>query len=227
MNFRKLALFATVFAFLTCLPGWAAAPCDGVQNLIYCQGFDGTGNAYSSQNDTNGFGLFAQVYDNFSVNSNVIDSVHWVGAYFNPPNQGPITGWTVDLYADAGGQPGALLLTHSEAGTAGETFLGNFGGFPTYEYWVMGLTWNVTPGTQYWLSVYPDLGFPPQWGWSSGTGGDGISYQDFFGARSQLAADMAFALDGQGGGEIPEPGTLIMLGTGVLGLAGVIRRKLF
>lgn len=30
-----------------------------------------------------------------------------------------------------------------------------------------------------------------------------------------------------GGGGVPEPGTLVMMGTGVLGLAGAIRRKLF
>ena len=81
----------------------------------------------------------------------------------------------------------------------------------------------MAPGT-YWASVVPDLGFPPQWGWASGTGGDGISYQDFFGTRTQLGSDMAFAIDGTQ--VTPEPGTLIMLGTGILGIAGTLRRKL-
>jgi hypothetical protein len=248
MNFRKVALLATVFALAVSVAGWASsvsggntplshvagsgpagppATICGIPNQLYCQDFDGTGNAYSSQNDTNGLGNFATVYDNFTLaNSATVDSMHWVGEYFNPPNQGPITAWTVTLWSDNAGQPGTVISMQNLTGTDNETFLGTFGGFPTYTYSTTGLGWAITGGTQYWVSVVPDLGFPPQWGWSSGTGGDGISFQDFFGVRSQLAADMAFALDGSGGATTPEPGTLVMLGTGVLGLAGAIRRKL-
>lgn len=224
MKLGKFLLCAATFAIATCLAGYANV-C-GEPMLIYCQEFDHTGNAYSSQNDTNGFGLFAQVYDNFKLSiSQTIKQAYWEGAYFNPPQQGPITGWTISFYADVAGQPGNLLYSTHIAGTANETFDGNFGGFPTYTYSAV-LDFSAAADFTYWLSVYPDLGFPPQWGWSSGTGGDGISYQDFFGTRSQLAADMAFALAPHEGA-VPEPGTLIMLGTGVLGLSGAIRRRLF
>jgi hypothetical protein len=220
---RKLAIFVLLAMSVTAF---------AADHVLYNQTFDQTGNAYSSQNDTNGLGNFATMYDNFTVNAGgdyYIDEVKFTGEYFNPPTQGAITAWTVTFYADAAGQPGTSLFTFNVAGTGGETFLGNFGGFPTYTYDITGFKWDPMSGTQYWLSVVPDLGFPPQWGWSSGTGGDGISYQDFFGVRSQLFADMSFTLVGdlKGVQTTPEPGTLIMLGTGVLGLAGAIRRKLF
>ena len=57
-----------------------------------------------------------------------------------------------------------------------------------------------------------------------GTGATESLTRDYFGTRGHISADMAFTLIGT---QVPEPGSLIMLGTGVLGLAGVIRRKLF
>jgi PEP-CTERM motif len=197
----------------------------GAQAQIYFQNPDFNG-AYSSQNDTNGFGLFAQAYDNFNLGAGAynISSVEWIGSYFNPPVQGPITAWTLQLYSDVAGAPGNLLYSINVAGTAGETFLTiDNAGDPTYLY---GLATNftTTSNTTYWLSVYPDLGFPPQWGWETGTGGDGASYQCFFSSCSAQPNDLSFAVFGTA---VPEPGSLILLGSGLLGIAGTLRRKLF
>lgn len=218
MGRGKLLLLATVFGLVLSAPAFAG--------VLYTQPFDGTGNVYASQNDTNGMGLVAQMYDNFTLgSSNTVTEIQFTGGYFNPPNQGPIIGFTVNFYADAAGQPGGLLTSTHVAGTGGETFLGNFPSSVVYTYDISGLSFAAASGTQYWVDVYPDLGFPPQWGWASGTGGDGISYQDFLGVRSQVPADMAFTLIG-GTSTIPEPGTLMMLGTGALAAFGAFRRKL-
>jgi hypothetical protein len=244
MNLRFLRMFAIpiVAAFMIVSASATASPNAGPEarsmsgmpshpfsspsTLVYFQNPDFNG-ANSSQNDTTvgGFGLFAQVYDNFTLGGTTsLSSVQWVGSYFNPATQGPITAWTLQIYGDSGGQPGTLLYNTNVGGTAGETFIGlDNVGDPTYLY-TLAVNFSAAAGTQYWLSVYPDLAFPPQWGWETATGGDGVSYQDFFGSRTQLAADEAFALFA--GTTTPEPGTLVLLGSGILGLAGTLRRKL-
>ena len=164
---RLLALLALTLA--------TAAPASA--SVLYSQPFDGSGNAFSSQNDTNGggFGNFATVYDNFSLaGTSNITSVQWTGLYFNPPAQGTIPGFTVAFWADSAGQPGGLLASQFVAGAANETSLGSFGGFPAFSYdLTLPTAFTAQAGTQYWMSVVPDLGFPPQWGWASGSGGDG------------------------------------------------------
>jgi hypothetical protein len=193
---------------------------------IYVQPPDGSSNLYASQNDTNsgGFGNFATVYDNFTLGStSSINMVKWTGGYFNPGPPGAITNFNVDFWANSGGAPGGLLASTVVAGAANETFLGGV----DYSYSLnLGTPFTASAGTQYWLSVVPDMGFPPQWGWASGTGGDGIAYQDFFGTRSQLSTDMAFSLVGNTTAT-PEPGSMLLMATFLMALGPIVRKKLW
>ena len=226
MKFRPatIVLLAAVFALTTSVAGFAQLPC-GVANQIACQPWDGGSNLFASQNDTNGQGNFATSYQQFTLPKGTsywdVESFHWIGGYFNPGSQAPISAWTLDFYNNGVGGPGALIATGYFPGTGGETFIGNVGGFPIYVYWLYFHSFDLAPGS-YWASVVPDLGFPPQWGWATGTGSD-PGYQCFFGACGLTGLGFAYAVDGR---PIPEPGTLIMLGTGILGLAGSLRRKL-
>ena len=221
----RIVLLTAMFALATSVAGFAQLPC-GVANQIVCQPWDGGSNLVASQNDNvNGNGNFATTYTQFTLPRGQSDwsleSFHWVGGYFNPPNQGPITAWTLTFYLDNAGIPGNPIATGLFPGTGGETFIANVNGFPIYVYWLYFQDFDVLPGT-YWASVVPDLGYPPQWGWATATGGNG--YQCFFGACGATSIGLAYAIDGV---PTPEPGTLIMLGTGILGLAGAFRRKLF
>jgi hypothetical protein len=200
--------------------GAAPAALAAGATMLYSQPFDGTGNGWASQNDTADLGNFVTVYDNFSLGtSSNINSVEFTGEYFNPPSQGPITAWTVTFWSDNAGQPGSSLYSQNISGTGNETFLGNFGDYPTYTY-QLAVNFNAAAGTTYWVSVVPDLVFPPQWAWSTGTGGDGISYQDSFGSRSQNPDDLAFTLVGT----VPEPSSIAIITASLLSL-GVMGRS--
>ena len=112
----RLLAFAALVLVLAA-PAWAS-------QIIYAQIPDYNG-LFASQNDTSGSGINFTAYDNFTLGSAAtISSVQWVGGYFNPPSQGPITGWTVGFYADNAGQPGSLLTSFGFSGTGGESFPG-------------------------------------------------------------------------------------------------------
>ena len=213
-----MKLQAMVFAGLLACAGSANAA------TLFSQPYDGGSNLIASQNDTSGGqGNFATTYDHFtlSVHSDVED-VEWTGGYFNPPNQGQITAWTVNFYANNAGAPGGVLSSQYFTNNGGETFLTvSGGGFPIYTYSETFASIDMAAGT-YFVSVEPDLGFPPQWGWATGTGGDGGAYQTFFGTTSPIGVSMAFDITGTTVLTVPEPSTwaMMMLGFAGLGFAG-------
>jgi hypothetical protein len=163
------------------------------------------------------------VYDNFIVPNGItkltdFTYVDHIGSGLWSDYSG--TNWTVfgPGVADPFGAP-----TYSGTAVATMTDLG--GGFIMLS--ISGLNLAVTPGT--WIVGFQnnmDGVFSSDWTTrgTSGTG-DGVFWQQDNGGAMQftLGGNTAFSVSTS---SVAEPSTLLMLGTGLLGGTGVIRRKL-
>ncbi len=101
---------------------------------------------------------------------------------------------------------------------------------------VSGLNISVSYGTTYWLNLQNAVvpsGDPVYWDENSGVGCGGNGQG---GSCPSLASESAvgtipseaFTINGTySSGSTPEPGSILLFGSGILGLAGVMRRKFF
>jgi hypothetical protein len=99
---------------------------------------------------------------------------------------------------------------------------------------VTSLNVPLLAGTTYWLNLENasvPSGDPVYWDENDGVGctgddghGGGCPSESLNGEGS-IGAE-SFDINGPGGGTTPEPGSFLLLASGILGLAGVLRRKL-
>lgn len=88
----------------------------------------------------------------------------------------------------------------------------------------------ATGGTQYWFTAVSfQNSFNPIFSWSASATGDNQTYQCSYSGGSSTGCqyqpgDRAFSLYGTSA--VPEPSSLVLLGTGFAALAGVLRRRL-
>ncbi len=193
-------------------------------------------NPITSNNITPG-SLF-QTYDNFSLTQTAtITNLSWQGASFNNADLAttgaPVLGFNVSFYANSGGVPGQSLFSETIGFTqqaAGPIDLfGNGETETVYNYSATLLNgFTATAGTTYWLSIQAITNYPAIWMWTSGTGGDGDSYQvvssQFGGGAFERPGDRAFLL-----GSAPEPSSLALCGIAAvigLGVARLHHRRL-
>ncbi len=205
----------------------------GFADVLHNQPYDGLGSGFASQNETGpgGVGNFATSYDNFSLpGGGTVTGVQWAGVTYNTHYDG----FTITFYTNNGGQPGTSVYSQFIAGKAGQTYLGTDNGAPVYSYAVEFTGFAAAAGTEYWISIVADAPLP-QWFWATGTGGDGTLVQDFFATGRTVYplpngscngvtnCDLAFELIGDQG-NVPEPASMVLLGTGLLAVARKIRR---
>jgi hypothetical protein len=216
----KIFTKAFVVGSLMALAGSANA------GVLYSQAWDGTANVAADQNDTSGaLGDFSTTYDDFTLSkAGAIDGVTVVGGYFNPGIKGPITGMEVNFYSAGDGRPGVLIAT-GDFSSINETFLGDSSADPATGFAMFSYEMDFSPFTlgagTYWLSVVPDLAFPPEWGVGTSTEGNSNMIQCTGENCDNSGFNMAFTLLDAGG--VPEPATWSMMLVGIGGLGAAMR----
>lgn len=183
------------------------------------------------------------VFNNFSPGGTYLPSVAWgfhtgfsQGEAFTPGTSvyltqidvalqfadfwpGPYVA-TLSLYSDSGGAPGTLLESWTVNVLTPWDALHDSG----HESLISTTNVFLVAGSQYWLIASDD--YHPEccalyWNLNS-IGGLGLHYQDGSVFEAEQSAFRVMGTEAQ----IPEPSTLLLFGSGLFGLAGVLRRKL-
>lgn len=192
--------------------------------------------------------LAGDVYDNGPING-TIGAYSFTGAYgwemadsFILGSSTNITGFSIGAWVFPGDQPvgvtwqiltggpdwyGGTVLASGNA-TFSNVYWGTgfSGSYDIYTATVTGLNVPLGAGT-YWLELTNGTttvdGNPVYWDENDGPSS---ARQGNYGVDQGPVGSESFTINGGAGGSTPEPGTLVLFGSGVLGIAGLIRRRI-
>ena len=216
----RFVLLAILCLTLASLPAWA-------QNWSYDNGpINGTTDAW-----TINFGYI--VSDTFGTGPGLTNPVvtgFAFGVWEFPGDSMSSVQWSITGGENSGSVAGSGTASGANLS---DTFIStNQFGYDIDKISVTGLNVSVISGAQYWLNLQNAAvpsGDPVFWDENSGVGCGGFACPS---SASESAvgtiAGEAFTISGTAGtSTTPEPSSIMLFGSGILGLAGVLRRKLF
>jgi len=188
------------------------------------------------------------LYTNGPINGN-ISAYSFTGAYgwemansFVLGTTSTVTSFSIGAWVLPGDQPSTVTWEIVSGGPdwLGGTVLGSgnatfsnqfwglgFGYYDVYTSTVSGMNVNLNGGT-YWLELLNGAtltaGNPIYWDENDGSS---LAEQGSYGVDVGPVGSEAFTINGNTGSTTPEPSSILLFGSGILGLAGVLRRKLF
>ena len=230
----RIAWLAILFLALTAVPAWAQnwsydnGPIYGIdpRQCALCR----TGDAW-----TINFGYI--VSDTYIAGGLRVTDFAF-GVWEFPGDTMSSVGWSITSGENGGTVFGSGVASGS---SLSDRFIStNHYGYNIDAITVTGLNVPEVSGTLYWLNLYNAAvpsGDPVFWDENSGVGckGSGCPSSASESAVGTIASE-AFTVYGggcgggcelQAGGGAPEPSSIMLFGSGILGLAGLLRRKLF
>jgi hypothetical protein len=219
------------FLMLAAVAGLMTAPATAGAGILYSQPYDGTSPGAPSQVFPDFPSYSTQAFDDVTVTGN-----GWLvqGATIYGQEQGdPTRNISVNLQFQSTSLPN-FGDTTDPIYTGTEDTSGNLN--------FTGLNIMLSPGT-YWITAWvvrPELPTGGQWFWSMTDYGNPIGSEFYIqnpggglipGATTAVPgstvlgtppSDLAFTIYGQ---SVPEPSGVVLLASGALGLAGVVRRR--
>ncbi len=176
------------------------------------------------------------IYNNLGADSNGTDSIFSFGPLADSFSTGgggftlasvglkledigtPTGSFTIQLLADNNISPGNPIYTIATVEDSSLT-----DSLQDY-FFLLAQPQVLDPNTRYWIGLSSKDNSVAYWSWSVDTSGVGVPGEYFANQNGIFSTDNgAYQMELS---DVPEPGTLIMLGSGVVGMLGVVRRRM-
>lgn len=194
--------------------------------IIYDNGVNSVDTGFASSNSN----PYYYAYDNFIFNTDqTITDIHWRGMFSYEGDN--YLNFTINIYKESltSPIPGDLVYSYNTSAIAFDTGLDYIYMFGLINYDIIEFRSFVSPFVAlaeetYWIEIRNDYE-SGDWYWAAGEGGDMAQY-NVYDEPTWYTPDysLSFQLTNDGA-VVPEPSSLLLLGTGLMALAAWRRKR--